>query len=171
MFGLMRHIAEAIVNAQVQEKKLRQDAADEIKKLRSALEYNMRTVNEQSHEIGRLRNEVATAWDKVPLDIRWCHGVSTGRWYGCDLPSNIPKCCDKLAYTERCSSCLVAAMCNPGPNPDKKQRYIVDTSLSTQWLYVYEDKKQRGHHIARFQYGAAGYAMACQYVDFLNSLE
>lgn len=62
-------------------------------------------------------------------------------------------------------------MAAPPDNIPKKRRYTVDSSLSTQWIYVYEDKPKRSGHLARFNYGAEGYAMACQYVDFLNSLE
>ncbi|QVR48667.1 hypothetical protein [Stenotrophomonas phage BUCT609] len=178
MFGIMRYIAEAIVEAQVKEAKLRKDMQDQIEYLRGKVQsLNMRNDN-QAVLIGKLRGQL----EKNRRDYCTVYGG------GGKL------CCDKLAYTSRCASCLMAelgrigtlphtikvdygqhvldAMAAPTRNPPKN-RYIVDTS-STRSTHVYKASSAGtplGYPVARFAYGAEGYAMACQYADFLNSLE
>lgn len=206
MFGLMRHIAEAIVNAQVQEKKLRQDAADEIKQLRDRVGKQCVKINAQ-HDTIAANEEMMKCYSQALDDVNrkllveqrkvaeqlsvinsmgtWAGAVALwpgprdlqtvcGRWSGKGAnQSNIPKCCDKLAYSERCSPCLVAAfggVCKP----KKKRVYWMDEQLSGAWIYVYcshRDPSDKQGHFARFHNNDEGKMRAEQYVKFLNSLE
>lgn len=159
MFGLMEGIARAIANAQEAERKVREDQAEQIESLRGKVRLlNMRNDN-QAVLIGKLRGKL----EENRRD--YCTAYGSGRTV----------CSNKRGYNDMCSSCLMAELGRIGSSLSrpKKNRYIVDTGSTTHTNVFRTGSRGQcvGSAIAQFAYGAEGYAMACQYADFLNSLE
>ncbi|WYM31358.1 hypothetical protein Stm18_016 [Stenotrophomonas phage Stm18] len=158
MFGIMKYIAEAIVEAQVKEAKLRKDMQDQIECLRGKVQsLNMRNDN-QAVLIGKLSGQL----EENRRD--YCTAYGSGR----------AVCSNKRGHNDMCSSCLMAELGRIGsPRSPLKKRYVVCTNSTTHTNVFRTGERGQfvGSAVAQFAYGAAGFALACQYVDFLNSLE